>query len=224
MGRLKPYYSRRKFKLYLADSLKLLKTLPAKCADMIFVDPPYFLSDGSFTCMGGKRASVKKADWDMGRGLEANFNFHLTWIKACRRLLKDDGSLWISGTYHSIYQCGYALQLAGYHILNDIAWFKPNAAPNLSCRFFTASHETLIWARKTKSAKHTFNYKTMVDWPNNHLKQFKCVSCRASNQVEIFHQPGKQMRSLWDIATPPPLKRLSVSIRPRNHLAYLNAL
>ena len=222
MSKLKPYYSREAFKLYLADSLKLLKILPAKCADMIFADPPYFLSDGSFTCLGGRRVSVKKADWDMGRGLGANFNFHLTWVKACRRLLKDDGSLWISGTYHSIYQCGYALQLAGYHILNDIAWFKPNAAPNLSCRFFTASHETLIWARKSKKAKHTFNYKDMVSWEKNYVKQFKCQSCKKPNQIEPFHQPGKQMRSLWAVVTPPPMKRLLANTRLKNHLLCLS--
>ena len=224
MRRLKPYYLKPRFKLYRADSLEFLKTLPAKSVDMIFADPPYFLSGGSFTCMAGKRVSVKKADWDMGQGLKANFNFQLAWLKACWRLLKDDGSLWISGTYHSIYQCGYALQLAGYHILNDIAWFKPNAAPNLSCRFLTASHETLIWARKTKSAKHTFNYKDMVDWSKNYTKQFKCQSCQTPNQIELFHQTGKQMRSLWAIATPPPMKRLLANIRLKNHWHYWSGL
>ena len=101
---------------------------------------------------------------------------------------KAQGTVWVSGTYHSIYQCGHALRSLGYHILNDISWFKPNASPNLSCRFFTASHETLIWARKEKKAKHTFNYKVMVDWKDNHEKD--------------SHVPGKQMRSVWTIGTP----------------------
>lgn len=94
--------------------------------------------------------SVDKGNWDNSRGAQTDFEFHIRWIEAAHRLLKPNGTIWISGTYHSIYQCGYALQLLGYHILNDIAWFKPNAAPNLSCRFFTASHETIIWARKNK--------------------------------------------------------------------------
>jgi site-specific DNA-methyltransferase (adenine-specific) len=111
---------------------------------MIFADPPYMLSNNWFTCKNGRMASVNKGEWDISRGFEEDLEFHDTWITACRRVLKPEGTIWISGTYHSIYQCGYILQKNGFHILNDIAWFKPNAPPNLSCRFFTASHETLI--------------------------------------------------------------------------------
>ena len=98
----------------------------------------------------------------------------------------------MSGTYHSIYQCGHALQSLGYHILNDISWFKPNASPNLSCRFFTASHETLVWARKEKKAKHHFDYDLMKegDWGQDFLKK-----------------PGLQMRSVWSIGTPKPQEK-----------------
>ncbi len=183
----KPYFRDGDFVLYNADCLDILQQLPENSMDMIFADPPYFLSSGSFTCQNGRMASVKKGDWDLGNGLKGNFDFHLNWIEACKRVLKPEGTIWISGTYHSIYQCGFALQMAGFHILNDIAWFKPNAAPNLSCRFFTASHETLIWARKDKSAKHTFNYKLMKngDWPGDFIKK-----------------PDTQMRSVWAIGTP----------------------
>ena len=131
--------------------------------------------------------SVKKGDWDLSNGLARDFEFHLEWIKACRRVLKPNGTIWISGTYHSIYQCGVALQINKYHILNDITWFKPNASPNLSCRFFTASHETIIWARKDKKGKHKFNYKLMKesDWPEDFIKK-----------------PKLQMRSVWAIYPP----------------------
>ena len=188
----KPYYKKPNFTLYQVDSLEFLKEIPENSVDMVFADPPYFLSSGSFTCQNGKMVSVKKGDWDLSNGLKENFEFHVEWIKAVRRILKPNGTIWISGTYHSIYQCGYALQLAGYHILNDIAWFKPNASPNLSCRFFTASHETLIWARKDKKAKHTFNYKLMKDedWPEDQLKK-----------------PGLQMRSVWSINTPKSIEK-----------------
>ena len=119
-----------------------------------------------------------------------------------KRVLKPNGTLWVSGTYHSIYQCGYALQLLGYHILNDIAWLKPNASPNLSCRFFTASHETIIWARKDKKAKHTFNYQEMKNWEDNYKKEIKCSHCGKADRYEILHEKGNQMRSVWAINTP----------------------
>ena len=198
---IKPYYKKPNFMLYQADSLKFLAELPENSVDMIFADPPYFLSSGSFTCQNGKMVSVKKGDWDLSNGTKKNFEFHVEWIKACRRILKPNGTIWISGTYHSIYQCGFALEINKFHFLNDIAWFKPNASPNLSCRFFTASHETLLWARKEKKAKHTFNYKTMVEWENNYQKEIKCKHCEKKDRYEILHEKGKQMRSVWAINT-----------------------
>jgi site-specific DNA-methyltransferase (adenine-specific) len=114
-------------------------------------------------------------------------------LKACKRILKPNGTIWISGTYHSIYQCGVALEINEYHFLNDIVWFKPNAAPNLSCCFFTASHETLIWARREKKGKHIFNYDLMKNgqWKEDSLKK-----------------DGLQMRSVWSIGTPKPSEKI----------------
>jgi site-specific DNA-methyltransferase (adenine-specific) len=181
------YKKQKNFALYHGDCLEELKRFPENYFDMIFADPPYFLSSGSFSCQNGKMVNVKKGDWDLSKGFQDDFNFHLNWIKECRRVLKPNGTIWISGTYHSIYQCGFILQNTKYHILNDISWFKPNAAPNLSCRFFTASHETLIWARKEKKAKHTFNYQEMKngDWSEDEFKK-----------------PYLQMRSVWSMGTP----------------------
>ena len=188
----KPYFIENDFVLYHKDCLKILEQLPENSIDMVFADPPYLLSNGGFTVHAGKMVSVNKGDWDKSNGLEKDFEFHLEWIKAVKRILKPSGTLWISGTYHSIYQCGFALQVAGFHVLNDIAWFKPNASPNLSCRFFTASHETLIWARKDKKAKHVFNYDLMKNgvWPEDALKK-----------------PGLQMRSVWSMGTPRPSEK-----------------
>ncbi len=182
-----PYFSEGNFVLYNADSIKLLEELPENSVDMIFADPPYNLSNGGFTVHAGKMVSVNKGEWDKSNGFEKDYKFHYAWLQACKRVLKPGGTLWVSGTYHSIYKCGHALQQLGYHILNDISWFKPNASPNLSCRFFTASHETLIWARKEKDASHTFNYREMKDgnWPEDFIKK-----------------PNKQMRSVWAINTP----------------------
>lgn len=203
----KPYYKKTNFTLYQADTLEFLEKIPKNSVDMIFADPPYFLSSGSFSCQNGKMVSVKKGDWDLSNGTNKNFKFHNEWIKECRRVLKPNGTIWISGTYHSIYQCGFALEMNKFHFLNDIAWFKPNASPNLSCRFFTASHETLIWARKEKKGKHTFNYKTIVDWENNYQKEIKCNHCGKKDRYEILHEKGKQMRSAWAINTPQRIEK-----------------
>jgi site-specific DNA-methyltransferase (adenine-specific) len=158
-----PYFKSKNFTLYHGDSLKLLKKFPDNKFNMIFADPPYFLSNGTFTCKNGKMVDVKKGDWDMSDSLKETMEFYRTWLKECKRILKPNGTIWVSGTYHSIYQCGLIIQELGYRILNDISWFKPNAPPNLSCRFFTASHETLIWARKEEKIPHTFNYDAMRD-------------------------------------------------------------
>ncbi len=186
------YYTRPRFELHRSDCLDFLATLPEDSVDMVFADPPYLLSNGGFSVHAGRRVSVNKGEWDKSNGLKKDFEFHLEWIKAVKRVLKPQGTIWISGTYHSIYQCGFALQVAGYHILNDISWFKPNASPNLSCRFFTASHETLLWARKDKKAKHIFNYDVMKNgaWPEDALKK-----------------PGLQMRSVWSMGTPKPIEK-----------------
>jgi len=173
--------------IYLGDCLCILPSLPEESIDMIFADPPYNLSNDGFTCHAGRAVSVNKGEWDRSRGIEKDFEFHKQWIAACRRVLKPNGTIWISGTYHSIYACGFALQILGYHLLNDICWFKPNASPNLSCRYFTASHETLIWAGKSRKGRHTFNYDLMKN---------------GSFAKDILKSPGKQMRSVWAIGTP----------------------
>ena len=184
---MKAYYTHKGVRLFNGDVIEVFNTLPEESIDLIFADPPYNLSNGGFTCHAGKRVSVHKGDWDKSKGIEGDFQFHYDWIEACRRVLKPSGSLWISGTYHSIYACGFALQKQGWHLINDICWFKPNAAPNLACRMFTASHETLLWARKDKNARHYFNYKLVKDrnWGDDFLKK-----------------PNKQMRSVWAIGTP----------------------
>ncbi len=182
------YFSSKNFTLYKDNSLTLLKKFPDNKFNMIFADPPYFLSNGTFSCQNGKMVDVKKGDWDMSNSLKETIEFHKTWLKECKRILKPNGTIWVSGTYHSIYQCGLIIQELGYRILNDIVWFKPNASPNLSCRFFTASHETLIWARKEQKNPHTFNYTIMKDghWSGDSIKK-----------------PNKQMRSVWEIKTTP---------------------
>ena len=161
------------YRLYNGDCFEILKSFPENTFDMIFADPPYMLSNDGITCKNGKMVSVNKGDWDRSKGIAEDFEFHKKWLELCKRLLKPNGTLWVSGTYHSIYSCGFAMLLLDYHILNDISWFKPNASPNLSCKYFTASHETLIWARKDKKSKHYFNYEAMKDgdFPKDFIKK-----------------------------------------------------
>lgn len=182
-----PYYAVPNFRLYHGKCMEIMKEMPDSCVDMVFADPPYYLSNGGFTVQSGKAVSVNKGEWDKSHGHEKDLESYSEWIKEIRRILKPHGTIWISGTYHSIYLCGYALIREGYKILNDISWSKPNAAPNLSGRYFAASHETLLWAKKDPKAKHTFNYELMRNghWPEDRFKV-----------------PNKQMKSVWSLNTP----------------------
>ncbi|WP_425381840.1 DNA-methyltransferase [Spiroplasma endosymbiont of Polydrusus pterygomalis] len=170
-----------------------MSKLENQSIDFIFIDPPYFLSNNGYSVNSGKRISVNKGEWDKSKGFIENYNFHLKWIKECQRVLKSNGTLIVSGTYHSVYICGFILQELNFHIINDISWYKPNCTPNIGCRNFTASHETLIWAKKNSKSKHIFNYKDM--------KYSKW-------EEDNFKNENKQMRSVWGISTPKPNEKL----------------
>ena len=184
---------------------------PDGCFDCIFADPPYFLSNGGITCHAGRMVKVDKGDWDKPRDEGGNLKlegaervqpsgdkrddaqiaanraewvheFNTEWLRRCQRVLKPNGTLWVTGTHHVIFSVGFALQQLGFKILNDIAWEKPNPPPNLSCRYFTHSTETILWAAKNEKSKHVFNYAAM-----------KSVN-------------GKQMKTVWRFLPPPPRK------------------
>jgi site-specific DNA-methyltransferase (adenine-specific) len=163
--------------LYHANCIEFMDALinqyPDYKFDMIFADPPYFLSNGGITCHAGRMVKVDKGQWDRSNGLEANHKFNTEWLSRCQKLLKPNGTIWVSGTHHVIHSIGYAMQQLEMKILNDITWEKPNPPPNLSCRYFTHSTETIIWASKNNKAKHTFNYDIMRDM--NDKKQMKSV-------------------------------------------------
>jgi site-specific DNA-methyltransferase (adenine-specific) len=166
-------------RIYQGDCLEIMAAIPENSVDLVFADPPYFLSNGGITCQNGKMVSVHKGDWDKSRGAEGNHEFNCAWLAAAKRVLKPNGSIWVSGTAHVIHSVGFAMQQLGFKLLNDISWVKPNPPPNLSCRYFTHATETIIWAAKDKKSRHTFNYKLMKE--TNH---------------------GKQMKSVWEIKPP----------------------
>jgi site-specific DNA-methyltransferase (adenine-specific) len=164
------------------DCIAALQGLPPRSVDLVFADPPYHLSNGGTTCQSGRRVSVDKGGWDRSGGVVEDHAFQARWLDACRRVLKPSGTLWVSGTQHVIFSVGYAMQELGFHLLNTVTWFKPNAAPNLACRFFTHSTEILLWASpaRARPLPHRFNYRDM-----------KAVN------------GGKQMRDLWEIVDRP---------------------
>ena len=122
----KPYFVDKKHSVVLFnnDCFDILAKLPENSVDMIFADPPYFLSNGGFTCHAGKKVSVNKGKWDVSKGVEEDFIFTQRWLRECQRVLTPNGTIWVSGTSHIIYTVGSAMQGLGYKILNDIAWFK----------------------------------------------------------------------------------------------------
>ena len=180
------------YKIKNQDCLKALDEIEENSIDMIFSDPPYFLSNGGFSVQNGKMVSVNKGKWDKSNGFENDFKFTKEWILKCKKVLKENGTLWISGTQHIIYLVGYILQKNGFVILNDISWFKPNGPPHLACRYFTHSHETILWAKKSKKAKHTFNYELMKQWDKSN---------------DIIKNKGTQMRSVWSIPLTPKIEK-----------------
>ena len=174
-------------RLLKGDCIEILNQARENSVDMIFADPPHFLSNGGITCHAGKMVSVNKGKWDKSRGVKENHQFTLDWLRACQRVLKPDGTIWVSGTTHIIYSVGYAMQELGYKILNDIIWYKRNAPPNLSCRYFTHSTEIGLWAAKNEKSKHYFDYQLMKKFNN-----------------------GKQMRNLWRFTDEEEAEQVSI--------------
>ncbi len=192
-------------RLYHGNCLELLDAIHAKYPDgrfdCIFADPPYFLSNGGITCHAGKMVKVDKGDWDKSRGPELNHEFNKEWLLRCQRVLKPNGTIWVSGTHHVIFSIGYAMQELGFKILNDIAWEKPNPPPNLSCRYFTHSTETILWAAKIEKSKHTVTYQEMRKVTG---KQMKTVWRREQFEVGTLRcdVPDRAQRS----ESPSPLR------------------
>jgi site-specific DNA-methyltransferase (adenine-specific) len=193
-GTIKPYFEAELEQLFLGDSFELLKKVKKESVDMIFADPPYFLSNGGITCKNGKMVSVNKGTWDEGKNLIDKHAFNRKWIKLCKKILNPNGTIWISGTLHNIYSIGMALEQEGFKILNNITWQKTNPPPNLGCRCFTHSTETILWAKKNeKKSKHLYNYKLMKEMNND--KQMKDVwtgnLTKKSEKIEGKHPTQK---------------------------------
>jgi site-specific DNA-methyltransferase (adenine-specific) len=171
--------------VYRADCLELMRLMPPESVDVVFADPPYRLSRGGVSVRSGRLVLVDKGGWDRSMGLKKDHEFNVRWLRAARRVLKPDGTLWVSGTHHIIFSLGFALQRLGFKVINSLVWEKPDPPPNALHTAFTHAHETLIWASKGKDARHTFNYDLIN-------------SC----------DPGAQMSSVWRIPAVPRREKL----------------
>lgn len=154
--------SDKNYYLLKGDTFHLLSQFDHRF-DMIFADPPYFLSNNGLTIKNGKISSVNKGEWDKSKGYSFVKDFNREWLTLIRDKMKDNGTIWISGTYHNIFSVGQILTELGFKILNVITWQKTNPPPNFSCRFFTHSTEQIIWARKNPKTPHYYNYELMKE-------------------------------------------------------------
>ena len=171
---ISPFFKSRDktFTLIKGDCVELLKQFDFKF-DMIFADPPYFLSNDGISIQSGKPVSVNKGEWDRSKGYDTVNDFNYLWLNEARNKLKENGTIWISGTFHNIFSVAQKLNDLDFKILNVITWVKTNPPPNLACRCFTHSSEIIIWARKNKKIPHYYNYELMREI--NDDKQMKDV-------------------------------------------------
>ena len=150
----------KNFSLYKGDSLQILSQISNQF-DMIFADPPYFLSNGGKKIQGRRMVSVNKGEWDKKKSSDDIDKFNQEWINQCKPLLKDNGTIWVCGTYHNIFSVEKCLKNAGFKIINIITWQKSDPTPTWGNLHFNFSSEYIIWAKKTPVANHYFNYELM---------------------------------------------------------------
>lgn len=182
---LKPYFSSTSKNFYLlhGDTMQILTDLDYQF-DMVFADPPYFLSNDGLSIQNGQIVSVNKGDWDRSWGHDYINEFNRSWLELVREKMKDNSTIWISGTMHNIFSVGQILTELGFKILNIITWEKTNPPPNFSCRYFTHSTEQIIWARKNPNVPHYYNYELMKSLNG-----------------------GKQMRDVWRLPAIAPWEK-----------------
>jgi len=177
------------------DSLKILKTIPSKTFDLVFADPPYNLQIGKkLRRPDDSKVNGVSDKWDHFESFNDYDNFCKQWLKECKRVLKDNGSIWVIGTYHNIFRLGYHIQNIGFWILNDVIWKKNNPMPNFKGTRFTNAHETLIWASKNKKSKYTFNYQSLKCL-NDDLQMRSDWTLPICNGSERIKKNGKKVHS-----------------------------
>ena len=149
-------------KIINGDCIEELKKLPDNSVDLIFADPPYNLQlQGELWRPNQTKVNAVNDDWDKYESFEHYDRFSIEWLKECRRILKEDGTIWVIGSYHNIFRVGKIMQDLDFWVLNDIIWMKTNPMPNFKGTRFNNAHETLIWASKNQKSKYKFHYKSL---------------------------------------------------------------
>ena len=182
-------------KIENGDSIEILKRIPDKSFDLVFADPPYNMQIGEkLTRPDDSKVDGVNDKWDQFSSFEHYDKFSKSWLKECKRILKDSGSMWVIGTYHNIFRLGYHMQNLNYWILNDVIWRKNNPMPNFKGTRFTNAHETLIWASKNKKSRYTFNYQSLKCL-NDDLQMRSDWILPICNGKERLKKDGKKIHS-----------------------------
>ena len=182
-------------KIENGDSIEILKRIPDKSFDLVFADPPYNMQIGEkLTRPDDSKVDGVNDKWDQFSSFEHYDKFSKSWLKECKRILKDNGSMWVIGTYHNIFRLGYHMQNLNYWILNDVIWRKNNPMPNFKGTRFTNAHETLIWASKNKKSRYTFNYQSLKCL-NDDLQMRSDWILPICNGKERLKKDGKKIHS-----------------------------
>jgi DNA modification methylase len=175
-------------KILLGDSIEIMKEIPENSIDLIFADPPYNLQlQGDLWRPNQTKVDAVDDEWDHFNSFQEYDNFTEKWLKECKRIMKESGSIWIIGSYHNVFRIGKIMQDLGFWILNDILWIKTNPMPNFMGTRFNNAHETLIWATKSQNPKYTFNYKTMKSY-NDDLQMrsdWYIPICQGTERIRI---------------------------------------
>lgn len=176
--------------LYQGDCITIMKDLNEKTIDLIFADPPYFLSNGGLSINSGKIVSVDKGEWDKKTSYGSTEEFTYCWLKECHRILKEDGSIWVSGTNHNIFEVHKVMMTLGFKLINLVVWHKSDPPPLIYKNKFRFSHEMLIWAKKEK--KHYFNYDEMYKINNREMEDLWTIPAVQINEKEFGYHPTQK--------------------------------
>lgn len=182
--------------LYNEDCIEVLKKLKPNSVDLIFADPPYFLSNGGKSIHSGKVVSVNKGEWDKKENYEDTILFTKNWINGCFKVLKFGGSIWVSGTVHNIFEVKNALDEAGFKIINIVVWHKSDPPPLIYKNKLRFSYELIIWA--SKGFKHIFNYEYMFKINNGELEDVWTIPAVQMNEKKFGYHPTQKPEELLE--------------------------
>lgn len=209
---MKKIYDNDNIKLFFGDSFSYMNALPDESIYVIVADPPYFLSNDGFSNSGGKLVSVNKGSWDKDDGNKEEF--YQCFLNQAKRVLKKNGTMWIFGTLHNIYLLGYMLEKFGFKILNNITWRKTNPPPNLSCRMFTHSTETILWVKKNEG-KQLFNYEEMRKRNGNRqMKDVWSTSVTSKSEKRFGKHPTQKPLALIERILSASVCKTSIILDP----------